>query len=36
MKQRFSAEQIIFPREADAGLLIKELRRRPGFSEASY
>jgi putative transposase len=37
MKKRFSEEQIIsFLREADAGLAVKELCRRHGFSEASY
>ena len=37
MKTRFSEEQIIgFLREADAGLPVKELCRRHGFSEASY
>lgn len=37
MKKRFTEEQIIgFLREADAGLPIKELCRRHGFSEASY
>jgi len=37
MKKRFSEEQIIgFLREADAGLPVKELCRRHGFSEASY
>ena len=37
MKQRFSAAQIIgFLREADAGVAVKELCRRHGFSEASY
>ena len=37
MKKRFSEEQIIgFLREADAGLAIKELCRKHGFSEASY
>ena len=37
MKKRFSEEQIIgFLREADAGLPIKDLCRRHGFSEASY
>ena len=37
MKKRFSEEQIIgFLREADAGLPIKELCRKHGFSEASY
>ena len=37
MKKRFSEEQIIgFLREADAGIPIKELCRRHGFSEASY
>lgn len=37
MKKRFTEEQIIgFLREADAGMAIKELCRRRGFSEASY
>ena len=37
MKKRFSDEQIIgFLREADAGLPIKELCRKHGFSDASY
>ena len=37
MKKRFSDEQIIgFLREADAGMAVKELCRRHGFSEASY
>lgn len=37
MKKRFTEEQIIgFLREADAGMAIKELCRRHGFSEASY
>ena len=37
MKKRFSEEQIIgFLREADAGMAVKELCRRYGFSEASY
>lgn len=37
MKKRFSEEQIIgFLREADAGLPIKDLCRKHGFSEASY
>ncbi len=37
MKKRFSEEQIIgFLREAEAGLPVKELCRRQGFSEASY
>jgi len=37
MKKRFTEEQIIgFPREAEAGLPVKELCRRHGFSEASY
>ncbi len=37
MKKRFSEEQIIgFLREAEAGLTVKELCRRHGFSEASY
>ncbi len=36
-KRRFSEEQIIgFLREADAGVAVKELCRRHGFSEASY
>ena len=37
MQKRFTEEQIIgFLREAEAGLPIKELCRRHGFSEASY
>ena len=37
MKKRFSEEQIIgFLKEADAGLAVKELCRKHGFSEASY
>ena len=37
MKKRYTEEQIIgFLREAEAGLPIKELCRRHGFSEASY
>jgi len=37
MKKRFTEEQIIgFLGEADAGLPVKELCRRHGFSEASY
>ena len=37
MKKRYSEEQIIgFLKEADAGVPIKELCRRHGFSEASY
>jgi putative transposase len=37
MKKRYSEEQIIkFLREADAGMPVKELCRRHGFSEASY
>ena len=37
MQKRFSEEQIIgFLREADAGLPIKDLCRKHGFSEASY
>jgi hypothetical protein len=36
MKKRYTEEQIIgFLREADAGLPIKELCRKHGFSEAS-
>ena len=36
-KTRFSDEHIIgFLREADAGLAVKELCRKHGFSEASY
>jgi putative transposase len=36
MKKRFSEEQIIgFLREADAGMPVKDLCRRHGFSEAS-
>ena len=37
MKKRFTEEQIIgFLKEADAGMPIKDLCRRHGFSEASY
>lgn len=37
MKKRFAEEQIIgFLREAEAGLPVKELCRRHGFSEGSY
>lgn len=37
MKKRFSEEQIIgFLRESEAGLPVKELCRKHGFSEASY
>ena len=37
MKKRLSEEQIIgFLREADAGMAVKDLCRRHGFSEASY
>lgn len=37
MKKRFSEEQIIgFLREAEAGIAVKELCRKHGFSEASY
>lgn len=37
MKKRFTEEQIIgFLKEADAGMPVKELCRRHGFSEASY
>ena len=37
MKKRFSEDQIIgFLREADAGLSVKDLCRKHGFSEASY
>ena len=37
MKKRFSEEQIIgFLKEADAGVAVKDLCRRHGFSEASY
>lgn len=37
MKKRFSEEQIIgFLRKAEAGLPVKDLCRRHGFSEASY
>ena len=37
MKKRFSEEQIIgFLREAEAGLPVKELCRRHGFSAGSY
>ncbi len=37
MKKRFSEGQIIgFLREAEAGVLVKDLCRRHGFSEASY
>ena len=37
MKKRFAEEQIIgFLREAGAGLVVADLFRRHGFSEASY
>ena len=37
MKKRYSDEQIIgFLREADAGVSVKDLCLRRGFSEASY
>ncbi len=37
MKKRFTEEQIIgFLREAEAGVSVKDLCRRHGFSEASY
>ena len=37
MKKRFTETQIIgFLREAEAGLPIKQLCRKHGFSEASY
>ncbi len=37
MKKRYTEEQIIgFLREADAGIPVKDLCRRHGFSEASY
>lgn len=37
MKKRFSEEQIIgFLKQADAGLAVKELCRKHGFSEASF
>lgn len=37
MKKRFSEEQIIgFLKEVDAGVAVKDLCRRHGFSEASY
>jgi putative transposase len=37
MKKRFSEEQIIgFLRQAEAGVPVKELCRKHGFSEASY
>jgi len=37
VKKRFSEEQIIgFLREAEAGMAIKDMCRRHGFSEASY
>ena len=36
-KKRYTEEQIIgFLREADAGVAVKELCRKHGFSEASY
>lgn len=37
MKKRFSEEQIIgFLREVEAGMPVKDLCRKHGFSEASY
>jgi putative transposase len=37
MKRRFTEEQIIgFLREADAGIKVKDLCRKHGFSEPSY
>lgn len=37
MKKRYTEEQIIgFLAEADAGVAVKDLCRRHGFSEASY
>ena len=37
MKKRFTEEQIIgFLRQAEAGMAVKELCRKHGFSEASY
>lgn len=37
MKKRFSEEQIIgFLKEVDAGIPVKELCRKQGFSEAIY
>ncbi len=37
MKKRFSETQIIgFLREAEAGVAVKQLCRKHGFSEASY
>lgn len=37
MKKRFTEEQIIgFLREVDAGMPVKELCRKHGFSEAPY
>ncbi len=37
MEKRFLEEQIIrFLREAEAGLMVKDLCRRHGFSAASY
>ena len=37
MKKRYTEEQIIgFLREADAGMPVKDLCRRHGFSEARY
>jgi putative transposase len=37
VKKRYSEEQIIgFLREAEAGMPVKDLCRRHGFSEASY
>ena len=37
MKKRFTEEQIIgFLKEVDAGIPVKELCRKHGFSEGSY
>ena len=36
-KRKYTEEQIIcFLRQAEAGMAVKELRRKPGFSDVSF